>query len=235
MNEANLTTAWQEMIGHNPSPITPEILTAIWEEIAGHLVSIPGFGMTILPEEAACLNFFAKSPVALGVTVELGAYYGGGSVALGLGCKSIGQQLISVDTWRGTTLKPHWQWMPGEDIFQAWAAAIWQAGLTNTVLPLVGMFDDVLCHWRWPIRLLYSDGYHTYEAVKHDVETWSPHIHHGGMLLIHDYKSDPPLEGVDRYVDELAASGGRFTYLGCIGRIAIFQADLDKEEEEKCG
>lgn len=52
------------------------------------------------------------------------------------------------------------------------------------------------------IHLLFVNGNHSYEAVKADIEKWTPHVTPGGMALFH-YCGDPAMPGVTRAVDEL--------------------------------
>ena len=62
--------------------------------------------------------------------------------------------------------------------------------------------DSIQLPWQGPIHLLFIDGDHSYEAVKADIEKWTPFVPFGGVVLFHDY-DEPACPGVKQAVDEL--------------------------------
>ena len=51
---------------------------------------------------------------------------------------------------------------------------------------LRGYFDEIAATWTTPIDILHIDGFHAYEAVKRDYETWTRFLKPNGVVLMHD-------------------------------------------------
>lgn len=65
-------------------------------------------------------------------------------------------------------------------------------------------FDEAITHFDDnSIDLLHIDGFHTYEAVKEDFDTWYPKVKPGGIILFHDIQSRMKDFGVWKYWQEL--------------------------------
>ncbi|QJC50862.1 class I SAM-dependent methyltransferase [Paenibacillus albicereus] len=137
------------------------------------------------------------------VVVELGTHYGASFFSLCQAAKDMrlpDARLYAVDTWQGDAHAGRY----GESVFELVrrAAALYpHAELVRSSFDeAAGQFADD------SIDILHIDGLHTYEAVRHDCETWLPKLAPGGLLLLHDTEVRLGDFGVWKWWEELAAT-----------------------------
>lgn len=101
-------------------------------------------------------------------------------------------------------------------------------GIDNIKI-LKGDFNEVAKTWSNTIDILHIDGYHSYEAIKNDYETWSKFLGRDSIVLFHDTVAH---EGVTKFFAELDLPKFNFTHSAGLG-IASNNKELMGKIKEK--
>jgi hypothetical protein len=142
--------------------------------------------------------------------VELGAHKGDSYFAF---CQAVSRlglptRCFAVDSWEGDVHTSAY----AETVFtefKQWHDARYAAFST----PLRMTFDEAAGKFdNGSIDLLHIDGTHTYDAVKHDFETWLPKMSSRGVVLFHDVAVRRDEFGVWKLWDEVSQSRPHFAF-----------------------
>jgi predicted O-methyltransferase YrrM len=185
-------------------------------------------------EEGECLYRAALEAARIGPCLEVGSYCGKSTIYLGAACRERGQVLYAVDHHRGSE-----EQQPGEeyfdpelydpasggiDTFRFFRRTICDAGLEDTVVPLVCRSAVAARSWSAPLGLVFIDGGHGFETVQSDYSLWSPHLPAGGLLAFHDIYPDPARGGQAPYrVYRQALKSGRFAARPLVGSLGVLE------------
>lgn len=137
------------------------------------------------------------------VIVELGTHKGNSLFSMAQAIKDgeLGTKLYGIDTWEGDPQAGYY----GEDIYKEFLKISKKYYKDVNIIPLKMLFDDALKEFKDnSIDILHIDGLHTYEAVKHDFDTWLPKVKKDtGIILFHDVCETKDDFGVYKLWEEL--------------------------------
>ena len=166
--------------------------------------------------------------------VELGTHKGTSFFSFCQAVKDEGldSELNAIDTWKGDEHAG----LYGEEIFDG-VMDIKNSYYGSLNIKLIRkLFDDAVGAFEeGSIDLLHIDGLHTYEAVKHDFETWLPKVCTDGVIFFHDICEKTDDFGVyklwaelkERYAtiefDHSHGLGILFVNSGKIGELPVFE------------
>jgi GT2 family glycosyltransferase/glycosyltransferase involved in cell wall biosynthesis len=173
--------------------------------------------------------------------VELGTFAGTSYCAF---CQAVAELKVdckcyAVDSWEGDAQSGYFDKSVLEDLKQHHDPLY---GKFSTLIE--STFDDARESFTdGSVDLLHIDGYHAYESVKHDFETWLPKMSSRGIVLFHDTRERTDDFGVWKLWDELKAlyPNFEFDYGHGLGVIAVgdsipaelrelFEAPVDQAE-----
>jgi hypothetical protein len=134
----------------------------------------------------------ASSTTLDGDIVEIGSAYGRSTVCLAWGARLTDRgKVYAVDPHIGGIAFRE-QLGEAKDSYSSldgFLRNIIRFGLQEWVDPAVMTSEEALRQWTGTqIRLLFVDGWHTYDAVRHDIVSWAKHVISGGVIAMHDYQ-----------------------------------------------
>jgi predicted O-methyltransferase YrrM len=110
------------------------------------------------------------------------------------------------------------------DTLPAFRRTLYEAGLEEHVIAVVGRSPQVARVWRQPLALVFIDGGHTDEHAGGDYEGWAPLVAEGGLLVIHDVFADPADGGQAPYrVYRRALASGAFADVSVTGSLRVLR------------
>ena len=144
----------------------------------------------------------AKETNIKGEIVEIGSAFGRSTIALGLGSKlSLNGKVHAIDPHTGDKVIQERINLSGEKIqyssLDGFQKNIYRFDLVDYIIPIVKTSEEAIKEWEKDgrerqknIRLLFVDGWHSHDAVYHDITEWGRHVLYKGLIAVHDYENE---------------------------------------------
>ena len=190
----------------------------IFKEIRGFLA----------PEEGYSLMLMSALGEGEGEVVEIGSFLGKSTCYLAMGLKARKKGCVyAVDHFQGSPEhqvgKKHEEpslVKEGTLLYQFYRNLQFY-GLQDYVKPLVSESTKPAHNWQKPIRLLFIDGDHSYDATRRDFENWAIHVPDYGYIVFHDV--GPSWPGVTKFFNQIINSNSYKLRLS-VGSVRVVQA-----------
>ncbi len=182
-------------------------------------------------EEGCALCAMAAGGSGQGEVVEIGSYRGRSTCFLAFGLQIRGSGTVhAVDHFQGSPEHQEGEELADEfllrdgSLLPIFTENLKRNGLDEFVKPVVSSSVDAAKQWAGaPIRLLFIDGDHSYEATRADFEVWEQYIPAGGFVAFHDVNETWP--GVQRFFQELTKPGTGWVLKLVAGSVCIVQRE----------
>lgn len=168
------------------------------------------------------------------VIVELGTHSGNSYMAM---CQAVKEldldaRCFAIDSWEGDVHSKSYGGQVLRDLKAAHDPLYSEFSTLEKSL-----FDDAVDDFRdGEIDLLHIDGLHTYQAVKHDFETWCPKLSDRAVVILHDSAVSTEGFGVAEFVSELSKNYRVFEFLHSSGLAVVeFGGSVPQEVQEFMG
>jgi len=172
-------------------------------------LEVPKFWVEHIP-----FAFYIVSKLKPGIIVELGTHTGNSFFAF---CQAVAENKLAtecyaIDTWKGDKYTGPF----AEEIYEN-VLEYQQKNYPEMAKLLRMTFDEGLTYFKnGTIDLLHIDGLHTYEAVKHDFESWLPKLSDKAIVLFHDTQIKMKDFGIWKFWAEVCKQYPSFEfYHGC--------------------
>jgi len=192
-----------------------------------------------MPEDEGDALFEAAMSAASSVPklpfVEVGSYCGRSTVWLGGAARDARRTLFAIDHHFGSEEnQPGWEWHDTSlvdehtgriDTLPYFRRTILGAGLTDSVVTMVGDSWKISHTWTTPLAFLFIDGGHGVQPASRDYQGWTPHVAQGGVLAIHDVFPDPADGGRPPYENIYlpAVESGLFVEESATGSLRVLR------------